>query len=164
MTDWDTTERSTREDTLHFADVVSDNIWLLSRVGVVLNACGRDAVQILAANGYTICDAGQFWAVGLDRSLEGVELVVKGGLTTCSPHTQEEVSARDSQSGRNSRDDVAGRPRLNHGVESGVSEAAIGACEVFGACEVGLEVGLLFGSTAREAGRVVEALLSGEGR
>ena len=123
----------------------------------VLAANDGVTVQILGTDRDTGDEAVKLTTVLVGSLLERSKLVVEGFLASRAPDTEEEAGLGGNTSG-NGRDGVVGGARLDHGVETGTVEGAVGAGEALGSLELGLEVGLL-----HVIGSVVEALEAGSG-
>lgn len=72
--------------------IMDDGIRPSTHARFVLNARGRDTIQIFGAAGNPIDEGCELLAMLLNGLLEGVELVIEGVLTGACPESEQEVS------------------------------------------------------------------------
>lgn len=143
----DARDASAAEGRADLADVVDDVGRLSANAGQVLDAGGRDAVQVLRADRDALDQVREAGAVLGDGGRESRDFVGDGGLTSRGPNTEKKRGARVDGGGDGARRGI-GRVLLNHGVETRRIEARR-ADEVLSGLEGRPEIG---------ARSVVEAL------
>lgn len=122
-------------------DVAHQRIRLRTRATVILNARGADAVQVLAADTDASNQAGQARAVLVDGAREGGHFVVEIGLAGRSPEGEEQ-GGLGVDGGGDGAGGCVGGVRLNHRVQTGRRELAIGALQALRPLEQRFEVRL----------------------
>ena len=123
---------------LGLANEASDLLRRCTDTAVVLDASGRNAVQVFRADGEANHEIGESATVLLDGALESRKLVVKASLTAAGPHSQKKAGL-GSDGGRNGRDGVVGGAALDHGVQTRGGEV-LSALEGLLTVEDGLEI------------------------
>ena len=125
------------------ADVVHDVGGRGADAGVVGDAGGRDAVEVLAADGDAGDEGGEGRAVLGDGGIERGDFGTDGRLAGGGPEAEEERRL-GGDGGGDGGGGAVGRAALDHGVEARAGEGAGGPCEVRGCGEFVLEGCLVF--------------------
>ncbi|KAB8349493.1 hypothetical protein FH972_023519 [Carpinus fangiana] len=163
VADGDVGKGGALDQVLDLANIVGDDIGTSSNTSLVLDAGGGDAVQILRADRDGHGVVGELAAVLLDGSLERGQLVVEGLVASGAPETEQKAGV-GGDGGRDGRDNGVGGTGLDHGVDAGRGEFAVGVGQTGGGLELGLKV-LLAADGAIDVGRAsVEAVVGGLNR
>lgn len=147
---------STGDGRAHLRDIRGESSGTSSDAGIVGDTSGCDSVKILRSDRNTSNQRCESSAVLGDGSLEGVDLVGDGSLTSRGPQT-EQKSGLGVDGGLNSRCRAVGRATLDHGVQTCACERVDWANEVLSTRELALEVGRLFGGAVGEGWAIVES-------
>lgn len=155
VTDGGIAQAGTGDGGADLVDVVDQLGGLETGTGGGASADGGVTVEILGTDGDTDDQVGEVVTVGVDGGLESGKLVGHGAAG--GPETEEKSGLLLDSSG-DGLDGAVGGATLDHSVETGTGEGIVGANEVLGGGELGLEVGLRLDAAVTLSGTVVETL------